>query len=206
MTYGRSGSTLLQGILDATPGWLVRGENGGAVYHLYRHFTEITGRPQSRRRSPALPVTDAWFGLDQYPRKVALEEIRRLVVDTLMRPEPDTRVTGFKEIRWAYPDLPSYLRFLRRAFPGARFIYNTRDHASVARSEWWSRRADPVADLQGIEDTLGSAMDALGTAAYHVHYDDYCNDPTALRGLFEWLGEELDEQRVRAVMDVRHSY
>jgi hypothetical protein len=39
-----------------------------------------------------------------------------------------------------------------------------------------------------------------------VHYDDYVADPTMLRPLFEWLGLEFDESRVRAVMDVRHSY
>jgi hypothetical protein len=50
------------------------------------------------------------------------------------------------------------------------------------------------------------ATDALGRDAYHVHYDDYVADPAVLRGLFEWLGENFDEDRVREVMLVRHSY
>jgi hypothetical protein len=39
-----------------------------------------------------------------------------------------------------------------------------------------------------------------------VHYNDYIADPSALRPLFDWLGEEFDEDRVRAVMEIRHSY
>jgi hypothetical protein len=27
-----------------------------------------------------------------------------------------------------------------------------------------------------------------------------------LRGLFDWLGQEYDEARVRGVLEVRHSY
>ena len=46
--------------------------------------------------------------------------------------------------------------------------------------------------------------DSLGDAAYRVHYDDYVADPTVLRGMFDWLGEEFDEATVRATMAVRH--
>lgn len=206
VTYGRSGSTLLQGILNSTPGWLLRGENGGAVYHLHRHFAEITGRPQSRRRETPFPVTDAWFGLDRYPRRLAVADLRRLVVDTLLRPEPETRVSGFKEIRWDQPDLADYLRFLQRLFPGARFVFNTRNHADVARSKWWAQAADPLAELARVEAHQAAAAAELGDEAYRVHFDDYVRDPSVLRGLFAWLGEEYDEERVRSVLAVQHSY
>ena len=35
MTYGRSGSTLVQGLLNAIPGYLIRGENAAALNHLH---------------------------------------------------------------------------------------------------------------------------------------------------------------------------
>ena len=35
MTYGRSGSTLLMGLLNSIPGYLIRGENRHAMRHLY---------------------------------------------------------------------------------------------------------------------------------------------------------------------------
>ena len=206
VTYGRSGSTLLLGVLDSTPGWLIRGENAGAVYQLYRHFKEITDRPQSRRRDEPFDSTHPWFGLDQYPRKLALAEIRQLIHDTLLRPEPDTRVTGFKEIRWQQPDLVDYLRFLQRLFPQAKFVFNTRNHDDVVQSKWWTKGENPLAEVARIEHLQSAAADALGDAAYRVHYDDYVRDPAVLRGLFDWLEEEFDEDRVRSVMAIQHSY
>ena len=213
VTYGRSGSTLLQGILDSIPGWLIRGENAGSVYPLFTHFRLIDERPQSRPKPRPTDATNPWFGLDGWPRERALREIRRLILDTLLRPEPDTRVTGFKEIRWQSADLADYLRFLQQLFPGARFVVNTRDHDKVVAS--WQKKGGGWADrdrdaqlieVSRIEKLQLEATAALGDAAYRVHFDDYVADPGALRGLFDWLGEEYDEQRLRAVMETPHSY
>ncbi|MEX0426274.1 sulfotransferase [Nocardioides sp. DS6] len=213
VTYGRSGSTLLQGLLDSIPGWLIRGENAGSVYPLFQHHKLITERPQSRPRPTPTTARDPWFGLDGYPRQQALRELRALVLDTLLRPEPDTRVTGFKEIRWQSPDLVDYLEFLRLLFPGARFVFNTRDHEKVVASwqkkggGWADRDRDAqLVEVARIEKLQLAAADALGDAAYRVHFDDYVADVGALRGLFDWLGEEYDEPRLRAVMETQHSY
>jgi len=213
VTYGRSGSTLLQGLLDSTPGWLIRGENAGSVYPLFQHYKLITERPQSRRRPTPTSPTDPWFGLDGYPRQRAQRALRDLVLDTLLRPEPDTRVTGFKEIRWQSADLADYLRFLQELFPGARFIVNTRDHEKVVAS--WQKKGGGWAgkdhdgqlrEVARIETLQREATEALGDAAYRVHFDDYVADVGVLRGLFEWLGEEYDDARLRAVMATQHSY
>jgi hypothetical protein len=213
VTYGRSGSTLLQGILGAIPGWLIRGENGGAVYHLHKHFATVIERARPRRGKD-LDATNPWYGIDKYPRNLALDELRAIVLSTLLRPEPGTRVVGFKEIRWQYPDLEDYLAFLRLLFPSARFVFNTRNHADVVNSQdgrrrpegWWREGEEALKEVARVEGLQLAACEALGDAAYHVHYDDYVADPTTLRGLFAWLGEEFDEERVRRVMSVRHSY
>ncbi len=41
MTYGRSGSTLVQGILDSIPGYLIRGENRDALPHLFAYHQTL---------------------------------------------------------------------------------------------------------------------------------------------------------------------
>ena len=49
------------------------------------------------------------------------------------------------------------------------------------------------------------AVAGLGDAAYRVHYDDYVADPEVLRGLFDWLGEVYDQDRVESVLATPHS-
>lgn len=215
MTYGRSGSTLLQGVLNAVPGYLIRGENRWALGHLHDYHRVLAKerreqRRQQRRRGDEIGSSSAahpFYGMDRYPVKASVAGIRTLALDTLLRPHDDTRVTGFKEIRWGRQDgLEGHVDWLQRVFPGARFLVNTRDLSDVARSKWWAETPGAGEQLALEERRILAAASALGDAAFRVHYDDWEGRPEALRPLFEWLGEEYVEDRVAAVLDVRHSY
>ena len=205
VTYGRSGSTLLMGLLNSIPGYLIRGENWDALHHLFGfHRTLEEG---SRKWDPARlrQRTHPFYGAGDFPVRKSLAGIRALALDTVLRPKPDTRVTGFKEIRWYHDDVEEYVAWLRRVFPGARFVVNTRDHDEVRRSGWWAKRPEDAAALPAIEARILALSATLGDAAYRVHYNDYVADPGVLRGLFDWLGEPYDEESVRAVLATPHS-
>ena len=206
VAYGRSGSTLLQGVLNSTPGFLIRGENRDALRHLFVfHQTCSKERARVRQARRALDSTHPFYGIDGFPPKTSLKDIRRLAIDTVLRPTPETRVSGFKEIRWYKSDLLDYVQFLRQVFPGARFVINTRDHADVVRSKWWADLEDPAGELARIERGFDRLEAELGDAAYRVHYDDYVRDPDALAGLFSWLDEQFVTDRIAAVYSIRHS-
>jgi hypothetical protein len=206
LTYGRTGSTLLQGLLTRIPGYLVRGENGGIVYQLYRYHTVAMHHRDRLGRKEPLPPTHPWWGIDGYPEDLALREFRHLVLDTVLRPGPDVHTVGFKEIDWSVDDLHDYLDFMRRVFPGARFVVNTRNVADVAASKWWANRPDALDQIKKLDEQVRTAGAHLGDAAYYVHYDDYVADHTTLRGLYRWLGAPWNDREVRAVLAQRHSY
>jgi hypothetical protein len=207
MTYGRSGSTLVQGILNSIPGYLIRGENRDALHHLFAYHQTLVKEAArvTREDGSRLPVTHPFYGMDDFSAEASLDRIRRLATDTVLRPEPGTRVTGFKEIRWYQKDLPEYVDFLRAVFPGARFIVNTRDHEAVLASKFW-RNKPRDGRLERNEESILEVAGGLGDDAFRVHFDDYVADPGSLAGLFEWLGEPFDEAAVRDVMTVKHSY
>jgi hypothetical protein len=205
VTYGRSGSTLLMGLLNSIPGYLVRGENWDAIHHLFRfHQTLADG---SRKWNPARlrQRTHPFYGAGDFPVRKSLNGIRELALETVLRPKADTRVTGFKEIRWYHDDLEEYVAWLREVFPGARFVVNTRDLEQVLRSGWWAKRPEEGEALPAIEARILALAAELGDAAYRVHYNDYAEDPSVLRGLFDWLGEPYDDAAVRAVLETRYS-
>lgn len=205
MTYGRSGSTLLMGILNSIPGWLIRGENRHAMRHLYDFHR--SGLAERARVDPdrASQPTHPWFGIQDFPEEASLAHIRGLAEATLLRPEPSTRVTGYKEIRWYDADLPDYVQFLQQVFPGARFVLNTRRLEDVAASNYWTHKDDPLGQVRAIEDKMLAAAEVLGDAVHRVHYDDYVADPEVLRGLFDWLGEDFDRASIEAVLSTPHS-
>jgi hypothetical protein len=208
VTYGRSGSTLVQGLLDTIPGYLLRGENRGALDRLYQFHSALEKARNDFGRTDTLTSRDSWYGIDEYSGSAAVARMRSMMLDTLLKPGPDTRVVGFKEIRWFYDDWQRYLNFVREMFPGARFVINTRNHDGVANSQWWGKRPkqEVLELLAGYESQLDAMAKRLGDAAYRVHYDDYVADPNVLAGLFEWLGEPFDLASVTATMAVKHSF
>ncbi|MET9019151.1 sulfotransferase [Actinopolymorpha sp. NPDC004070] len=206
VTYGRSGSTLLMSLLDGTPGYCIRGENGGGLHRLFEyHSAALDARVRWAGDEPLTPQ-NPWYGIDEYPPALAVARMRQLVTETLLRPEPGTRVAGFKEIRWWQSPPDDYLAFVETLFPGARFILNTRNLADVARSRWNNHTPNALADLAMLEGRLREAVDKRAERGYHVHFDDYVKDPSALRGLFDWLGEGYNEERVARTLAVRHSF
>jgi hypothetical protein len=206
ITYGRSGSTLLQGILCSIPGYVIRGENRNALFRLFEYQRALLSEQNNPERGDRSTPRSSWFGLDDYDPEVALGEMRSLVLDSLLHPEPDTRVIGFKEIRWYSTHWKEYMTFLQQLFPGARFIINTRDNETVLQSKWWTQFKTARADLERYEKQLAEMADFLGESVYRLHYDDWVADPNVLAGLYEWLGESFDRETVDSVMAVRHSY
>lgn len=204
MTYGRSGSTLVQGLLNAIPGYLIRGENSHALGHLHAWHKSITAEAARGNLANRRKVTHPYYGMPDTDLAASLRDTRRLVVDTLLRPEADTRVTGFKEIRWYAEDLADYCAWMQQVFPGAKFVVNTRDHRDVLRSKWWAKK-DNAAYLRDIEERILTVADGLGDAAYRIHYDDYVARPETLRGLYDWLGESFDLADVLSTLERRHS-
>lgn len=204
MTYGRSGSTLVQGLLNAIPGYLIRGENSHALGHLHAWHKAVAAESVRGNLAGRRKVTHPYFGMSDADLDASLRDARQLVVDTLLRPEPDTRVTGFKEIRWYAPDLADYCSWMQQVFPGAKFVVNTRAHRDVLQSKWWAKK-DNAAYLRQIEDGILAVADELGDAAYRIHYDDYVKDPETLRGLYDWLGEGFDLSSGLGTLERRHS-
>jgi hypothetical protein len=206
LTYGRSGSTLLQGVLNSVPGVLVRGENGGMLtdlWHFQRRGLKHRDRFDAKRLvSPRHP----WYGIDAFPVDVSASLLRVLAVETVMRPSPDTRVCGFKEIDWPAERLDDYIDFLREVFPGARFIVNTRDLDATAASSWWARRPNSRQELAELEARYLGVRDRLGDDAFHVRFDQYVANAAALAPLFEWLGVPVDLDVVTRVLAIPHSY
>lgn len=207
VTYGRSGSTLLQGILNTIPGYLIRGENGGVVSYAKALVdqTSSVGRAYS---SIAKEPSDPWYGIADIKRDALVASLGALIIRDIVRPGPDHRCTGFKEIRYGpdrAPDLGVFLDFMEELFPNAGFIFNERNVAATARSGFWTNHPDALHYLAQFLDRMRIVYDR-GRSNYHwVNYDEYHDSPDALRTLFDFLGEEWDVERLQQQMTKTHS-
>jgi hypothetical protein len=210
VTYGRSGSTLLQNLVNSIPGYEIRGENNNALLHYFRAWKAIEGcdtLTQMRAAGEPSDQTHPWFGGEKIRPAALGRSLARNFVAQVLKPSEGVRVTGFKEIRFhSVPEeFEDFLNFIHAFFPGSQFLFNTRDHASVARSGWWvNRKPEVVAEILTRAEALFRAyLEKYPARGYHVHYDDYVGQPDRLRPLFDFLREDHDEAMVRRVMEVK---
>jgi hypothetical protein len=207
VTHGRSGSTLLQGILNAIPGYVIRGENGGVLLHMQAIVTSLE-RDQGRFRPISRAPTDPWYGLDVVDTRRLRGELSDVFVRDVLRPPEGTRCVGFKEIRYGpdrVRDLPALLDFMDVTFPRACFVFNVRDIDAAASSGFFAGRRDARGYLERFQEQLADAYGQRTHNAVWLRYDDYANDPSALAPLFDFLGEPFDLGSVTATMQVLHS-
>nr|WP_170951247.1 sulfotransferase [Synechococcus sp. UW106] len=212
ITYGRSGSTLLQGVLNSINGLLVRGENYNSFFSLYEFVRNMEIAQDYGPGWESFFPSGPWFGACLMSRKLIMQILRDaarkiLLADLL----DDTAVTaiGFKEIR--YPeigdDLPGYLHFLEELFPKSAFIINTRDHAATAESAWWAdQSSDEVRLVLNQTESYFKNFAVSRNNCFEISYSDVVDRGIRLRELFDFLGATFDPIRLDKVFAVRHSY
>ena len=207
VTYGRSGSTLVQNLLNSIPGYCIRGENNNALGPLARSWHNLSGNRvlgNLTRNQVATSAEHPWYGGEQINAGRFGRSLARVFTREILTVPAGTRVTGFKEIRWTDDgaSLPQTLNFLRSFFKNSRFIFNTRDHDEVARSGWWATMepAKVKAKLVAAETAYKQYMARRPENCVHIHYNDYVADHTKLKPMFDLLEEPFDLERVDAVM------
>lgn len=206
ITYGRSGSTLLQRALMTIDGALIRGENLNSLFALYRSSAlvdEVARDFGSHKRSQK----DPFFGADE----VRPGEYRRALVDAfsnyILTPEKVPTWLGFKEIR-SYETInhfDGYMDFLINAFPGGRVIFNIRDVDEVRRSGWWATMDpdDVRMRLLALREKFAAYTARRPERALLMDYDQFKDDPSAFKPLFEFLGEPFREQAIATILRER---
>ncbi|MEM6438917.1 MAG: sulfotransferase [Pseudomonadota bacterium] len=201
VTYGRSGSTLLQSMLQTIPGAHVMGENFNALFPVFQSLRSVQRTKRTWGRV-ARADDSPWCGAD----RVAPGRYGRRLVDAfigeVLNPPRDARWIGFKEIR--YPnvgdDFAAYMTFLLNQMPNAYIVFNSREAGSVARSGWWTRKsAEQVASMVHEMDARFADFAAQHPdRCRHAFHERTVADPASVAEIFEMLGEPFDLEAIQA--------
>ena len=228
VTYSRSGSTLLMGILNSIPGVLVRGENNLLALDFYRTYRRILDARAMPTNAQAFSPTHAWFcihdiDLDEYLagcshiiRNALVPAERREQVSCSERREQvscserreQVSCYGFKEIRYPYVnDLEGFLVFLGSVMPRLGFVFNFRDHESVMRSGHMvhAERERSIEMMARLESVARTYVERNPDHAFLVRYEQVISGTPILRELFDFLGAHYDDNEVSSVLGRIHS-
>jgi Sulfotransferase family len=213
VAYGRSGSTLVQGLLNALPRVLVRGENNFYVLPIYQSMV-LARRFRRRYHGPGSnDITSAFYGVNGVRPADFAAFARDLVVKQLLGEEARRRldVIGFKEVRWHHigaDEEADFFDFMDLAFPGAQYVLNERDHQSVVTSGFW-RRSDPGEVVHAVtrtEEIHGYLRATRPERVYDTRFEVLTGDDDAavekqLRGLAEFVVGTCDDAVLAAMRE-----
>lgn len=205
VTYGRSGSTLLQTVLQSIDGYCIRGENK----HILRSLFEAYDRAKFARKKfggGKKAEHRPWFGADKIRPEMLGKRLVNTFIDEVLRPDKDARAVGFKEIRYYEGDIddfPDFMDFILKFFPSCRIIFNTRNVDDVAVSKWM-KSPDSKAIIEKIpllDQAFADYQSNHPNNCFLLNYDSYKNNVDGLRPLFDFLGETFSAERLQAVLD-----
>lgn len=208
VTHGRTGSTLLQGILNSIPGVEIKGENYNALYHLF-NFYRAYQRTGKNHPWAVLPKHPFYHQATGEKELALLDRCRDMVLDYFDIKE-NPKVFGFKEIRYfnIIKDTPAYLNFLQRILPNPLFVFLERDLEEVVQSAWWKDHRPE--QIKSKFRQLYRSFDQFKTKhpqkSYTLSYQDLIQKTARLQGLFDCIGAPYDPDLIDFVLSVPHSY
>lgn len=209
VTYGRSGSTLMQGILNAIPGYFIRGENAGVMNALHSAFVQARSWARKYAGVSNDDPTNSWYGISGFDEGAYCRAARSLVIDAFIRPPPGTRCMGFKEIRFDFPDLADFLDFQEHVFPNCCFVFHFRSLDATSKSDWWKNNPKAIDELttrhRRLSEAYWARLKAGKTNMIVTRHELHCREPAALEELFTFLGEPFEREAVERVLDKLHS-
>lgn len=211
VSCGRSGSTVLQHLLNTIPGWCIRGENANALTHLCRLVADLEdqemvgpqfGPPGAAAGTPA----DPWYGAAEIDVARTARQMFDLFCKEILHLPADLRVGGFKEIRYVedLDFLPRQLDLIRSYFPHTRLVFLTRAAEEVARSGWWTSwpAEDVIPEIEAANAAF-AAYAGAHEACFLLDHARFAEGADALAPLFAFLNEDFAPETVQQVLDQR---
>jgi hypothetical protein len=206
VTYGRSGSTLLQGILNSSDQVTIYGENGDFLRPFYNGYVKLKDIEKFKTNGASVLPSHSWHGIEYFSISSYLKSIQLLVGNFFPK---DKELTGFKEIRFNLlkKQLPNYLDFLKQVWPEVCFVFLTRDLEEVCNSAWWKNQ-DPEElkeKLTEFEQNGQSYLEQHSSYCFGIDYSEVVENGEKLKSLFQFIGLPYNKLTVQEILDTPHS-
>lgn len=215
VTYGRSGSTLLQGILNNIDGVLLRGENNNFIYGLYEAYKKLIDTCNNQNNQNTSQTNHPWYGTEEINLELFLDDCQQMVRNILLGDKKNDKnivCYGFKEIRYfevyqQQKSIADYLDFIAKIFPKPAFIFNVRNLDDVLKSGWWAN-GDQVKSrnqLMQLQNAFYTYKKTHPENTFIISYEEVVSQSDNFQLLFSFLGAEYPEN-IDKILSIPHSY
>jgi len=217
VTYGRSGSTLVQGLLNTLPRTVVRGENNFYVLPLFRSLALVRGFRRTHLKHNPRASHSAFYGLHEIEPRDFVLSTRRLMTGHMLGSERagSVDVLGFKEVLWHRvrpEETERFFGFLDQVFPGCQFVLNERNHEQVVGSGFWQGHDEDavmssIYRVEEIQEHLRSTRPdrVLDLRFELLTGDDQAVADAQLRSLAEFVTGSCDDALLASLRETKRT-
>lgn len=218
VTAGRTGSTILQHLLNQDPETLIRGENNNFFYYFYRAYHALED-PNAAKFRLASNSKHPWYGFKNFKSEELKKHTRLLAIKFLLGTNSlsDYQRIGFKEIRF-FPlirykpnsnepntsELINYLLFLSNALGNVKFIHLTRESSEIVKSGWWGingNQQDKIERINFFNQTISQAKTSLDIVPFEYELLKSKNI-TRIQEIFLGLGINLTRKKITETLNI----
>lgn len=217
VTYGRSGSTLVQGLLNGLPRTLVRGENNLYVLHLFRALAAVEQFRRLHLKHDPRSSSSAFYGLHEARPGAFVASTRDLLRRNLLGgvPPSEVDVLGFKEVLWhrvKVQEQEAFFDFLDKVLPGCLYVLNERDVDAVVDSGFWQARdrTEALVAVERVQELQQFLRDTRPGRTLDVRYElltspDQATSDAVIRSIAEFVHGSCDEQLLARLRQTRRT-
>lgn len=212
VSYPRSGSTVIQRVLNCAEGTLIKGETIGAINHLaeFVHLVESV-------RQDVAPLLDIasdddrnpMYGYGDFNIDVVLDNLRNAFTHGVLGMPENVFRLGWKEnfispINLGHRKATQTLQFIQRLLPNTKFVFNVRSPEITAKSAVWKNQLNPVDTIAEFKNWIETVHDSHILGAENtilLEYEKWDGDPDYLRLELARLGIIIPRETVAQVLD-----
>ena len=219
VTFGRSGSTLVQGLINTVPRTLVRGENAFFLKGFFEGSHRAVTFADRHTKHGSKSRSSAFFGVRNLRAETFARHARALSTEVIygrVDPRSVDRI-GFKEVLWHQVEAEEtepFFEWFEMVFPGARFVLNTRDPEVSVDSGFWKfeERTEALARMTRVMEIQAWLEERWPDRTFRTTYETLTGSDTQardemLRGLAEFVSGECDQAlltAMHATLEVGH--
>jgi len=196
---GRSGSTTLQRIINTIPNSNICGENYGAINSLLDFYVKLHAtssdyvpghyKPAYYEEIISKNVKPAWYNSYKMPE---MEQKLRQLIITMFKKDSNTKLWGFKEIRYDNQKV-KLLKMFKALFPQTKVIIQIRlNIAAQSQSSWHKQDKNAIQNLHNLNSELYN---------FYCENKDWCYFTT-----FEKMFDKNNIQNIFSFIDCRENY
>jgi hypothetical protein len=212
LSYPRTGSTVIQRLINADSNSMCVGEKPMVINHLYDFYTSIEDAmlvipslfpeiPLDDDKNPVYRADHVDMGL--------LKHMLREVFEEVVLARGNVPNIGWKEnfiSPFADGDIADkQIKFIHDLFPGIRFILNLRDPVETAKSPIWRVRDSAVEEIQIRRQWMVDRYEAgfFGNDALLLNYDEWSQDGNVIIAALQSFGFSINNNDAQRILGER---